>query len=1352
MQSRVLQRLAVAAVLVLGTGVSVVSTAAARPSRPLTRAARGGFNLFQGSVGLRLHANRVDCNWLTNYGNQCVNPYGSGTIEAGFWPNGSPDNYIFNSGLQIAGTVCYGNGCAGTGPWAGDTVGTFFMDARGDQRQGAAVTNIFDGLNADDIAAWPTAAYVNDPTLYNAALLGRRTISQEDSWVRYWDGDASLSTGRKHAMGVLVEQRGLLWNYPSGNEDILYFLFRFINITSTNASDYAGLQAAGYSAGDIADVVAIANDFHSRAQAAYGVNLPAGGFTFHNMFAAFYQDADEGNASYNYSQAVLPFSLVSVMKSDFHEPLWQYPANIFSDPFYPAPGFEAAKYLKSPLNPATADPQHPLGKREFGISMWSNTCNGCGLMNDPVGVSQMYRFLSGHVTPALGDGVCNSDPIKLHTCASLQSYADTRFFESSGPFDLQPGQSSVIVVALIFAAPVHKWAQTTNGIYAMPAGQIETYLPVSSTQLNTYLPGFPAQPETLALAGTGTGTRVCTTNCTSAATIREPVERAMGWGQFSDLNNDSIIEQTEVQVVPRSLLSKALTAQAIFDNKFLLPFAPEAPPFYLVPGDGNVTVVWQKSATENTTCSLPPCGDPYYQVAKSPFEADLVTPNALYDHNYRQFDVEGYRVWRGRTASEMQVVAQFDYAGTVMYDGTGELYDPNVYGNQCAPELGVFNSCPTGPGGVAMKADGSGYNYPFPLAGNVIQIPPGGRVQLTNGNILIINADTAIVGGGSGLPALVDNGVPFAYKDQNLVDGVQYFYAVTAFDINSLKSGPSSLESSRTAVSVTPRANSGQEVGGTLGATQLIGGDGSTLSGALPTLDKTTGEFSGPMPPTNGIGLGFVAFVPQILGNGSMLVRVDSIVPADGWDNLAGGAYWFTAPGTGAVFKVPIAVQLDNTTASGAGAFPAVHGLQAKSTRYGGDSTYSAYGNVTLNSPGAWELTNWGRGSANSAPAGNANHQGPRWWVGAANENTVDPNSGACSPGVGTCGTSTAVPNRALTAGSLGAGVQVMLIEAYTTVPSVPLRQLHAVTAYLARAADFKVYWGNTAGKPDSVVDVVHKVKVPFNKFLRASWGILNDSSFTRVNAANTPDKTNAVLRWDDIFCIPPVNQMSSLGGSTWSAAQSCNAPPDSLAAFLMDHARLSQVAFTSTAFAAAASAATGTGFIFYIAGQFFMMQMAALPAAGTVWNLRTYSGDITGTSGSYAWVDATRPPAVPGLQVSVQYSGSTTTTTTSDSAFAAIHTVPDPYYVTNPLETSANNKVLQFVNLPSQCIIRIYSVSGILIRVLTHNDPTNGGLVQWDLRNRNNQFVASGVYFYHVEAADGRTKVGRFTVVNYAQ
>jgi hypothetical protein len=164
-------------------------------------------------------------------------------------------------------------------------------------------------------------------------------------------------------------------------------------------------------------------------------------------------------------------------------------------------------------------------------------------------------------------------------------------------------------------------------------------------------------------------------------------------------------------------------------------------------------------------------------------------------------------------------------------------------------------------------------------------------------------------------------------------------------------------------------------------------------------------------------------------------------------------------------------------------------------------------------------------------------------------------------------------------------------------------------------------------------------------------------------------------------------------------------------------------------------------------------MRMAALPSAGTVWNYRTYTGFITGRAGSYGFDEDVRLAAIPGLRARITYSGSTLdASTTTAEALERVHTVPDPYYVTNPLEISSTTKVLQFVNLPAQAIIRIYSVSGVLVSIVSHNDNTGGGAAVWNMRNRNNQFVASGVYFYHVETPDGREKIGRFTVVNYAQ
>jgi hypothetical protein len=127
------------------------------------------------------------------------------------------------------------------------------------------------------------------------------------------------------------------------------------------------------------------------------------------------------------------------------------------------------------------------------------------------------------------------------------------------------------------------------------------------------------------------------------------------------------------------------------------------------------------------------------------------------------------------------------------------------------------------------------------------------------------------------------------------------------------------------------------------------------------------------------------------------------------------------------------------------------------------------------------------------------------------------------------------------------------------------------------------------------------------------------------------------------------------------------------------------------------------------------------------------------------------RPSFAPGLTYKITVSAKYAVDDVASGDLTRVHTVPDPYYVTNALEATANSKILKFVNLPSRAIIRIYSLSGVLVQVVTHNDPGGSGEATWNLRNRNNQFVASGVYFYHVEGPDGQTKVGRFTVVNFA-
>jgi hypothetical protein len=1319
MASRVLLRLTRAALLAGVVGVAFASSAQARPAvRPTARprAARG-FNLFSGAVNVVVNVNRIQCN-INNVGETCVDPTNSPVVGGGFWPKGSPDQYIFNAGLQIAGFVPANAGFA----WAGDTVGAFFFDPRGDQAMGEGRTNVFNSLVTDDLNNWPTAAYANDTSLFATSLIGRANVSQQDTWSRFWDGNSGLApSARKHPMGILVEQRGMAWNFPSGNEDILYFITRFINITSGNLADYQGLSAYGYSAQDITDIYNIALDFRSRSQASFNVTIPAGGFSWTNVYASFAEDPDVGQAGSNYSVGNLIFNLVAAYKSDFKEPTWQLPPNIFAAPFAAAPGFEAAKYLATPGN--------------LGIVMSGNTTNGAPFP-DAVGVSRLWRNLSGNLLPS--DGSCSvPNPQARRFCFWGQNPVDTRMFASSGPFSVAPGQLATSVVAIVQAA-----SMASTPAFSPPYGAIIpawSLAPFIGTAAGL-VPGFPIE-------GTRLYGNVTNQAGFGADTLRN-FDHATGFlGYSADVNANQSIDQAEVVTQPRSLLGKSLVAQAVFNAKFLLPFAPEVPNYFLIPGDNQVTVAWAKSRTEDPLVG----GDPFFTVASQPLIGGVANP--LYDPNFRKFDVEGYRIWRGRTQSEMTVVASFDYAGTAISDYTAEFFDGAVDGNQCAPELGVQASCTDGAGNALTYATvnitPASPHKLVSLSGNIQQIPAGGRVQLANGTIFNVVVDTAITGGATGLPGLADTGVPFAFVDHGVRNGFRYYYAVTAFDINSLKSGPSSLESPLVTRTVTPRVPSGQETAGALGTPTLTSAAGTPLTqGNMPAIDATTGQFAGPIPPTDGFSIGFAAFLPQVLPgtSGSMTVTVDSIVPGTAAGQIdftvvANGAYWLTAQGAGAPvkFQIPVLNDCCSTNYTKGAAFPATAMDQTQAGRFGGDSTFALYGNFAISTPGAWRLTSWGRGQANSNPA-NSSVNGPRWWTGGANENTADPNKAVCTPSAGTCFNGGQTPSIThYSAGSLGAGVSMWHIQSYSTVQSVPMRDLETITDFVTRAADFKVYWG-AAGKIDSVVDVTHGVPVRFDTIIRASWGILNDSSFVGVAQASTPDGNNNLLTWSDIFCVSPVP----------ASVPRCGAG----GAHFQNHARLTPIADTSSSFAGtAALTTTGNGFIFYLNGHFFPMQMAALPAAGTVWNARFYSGSVVGTTGTYSFVGAIRPPAVPGLRIQIPYVGTAlNVAATNDTVLATVHTVPDPYYVTNSLEQTANTKILRFVNLPAQAIIRIYSASGILVNVLSHNDATGGSEQVWNLRNRNNQFVASGVYFFHVETPDGHTKIGRFTVVNYAQ
>jgi len=99
------------------------------------------------------------------------------------------------------------------------------------------------------------------------------------------------------------------------------------------------------------------------------------------------------------------------------------------------------------------------------------------------------------------------------------------------------------------------------------------------------------------------------------------------------------------------------------------------------------------------------------------------------------------------------------------------------------------------------------------------------------------------------------------------------------------------------------------------------------------------------------------------------------------------------------------------------------------------------------------------------------------------------------------------------------------------------------------------------------------------------------------------------------------------------------------------------------------------------------------------------------------------------------------------------VYVVPNPYVVTsifearNPYVTGRHRK-LYFMNLPQECDIDIYTMSGHLVTTLEHRGASPAdGQEAWDLTNREGMNIAYGVYFYVVRW-NGLRKAGRFAVI----
>ncbi len=83
----------------------------------------------------------------------------------------------------------------------------------------------------------------------------------------------------------------------------------------------------------------------------------------------------------------------------------------------------------------------------------------------------------------------------------------------------------------------------------------------------------------------------------------------------------------------------------------------------------------------------------------------------------------------------------------------------------------------------------------------------------------------------------------------------------------------------------------------------------------------------------------------------------------------------------------------------------------------------------------------------------------------------------------------------------------------------------------------------------------------------------------------------------------------------------------------------------------------------------------------------------------------------------------------------------------------------IEFINLPRQCMIRVFTIAGDLVQIIPHNiaGDSNVGWASeysesWDLNNRNRQQIVSGIYLFSVEDRtsdnEGDISIGKFVVI----
>jgi hypothetical protein len=156
----------------------------------------------------------------------------------------------------------------------------------------------------------------------------------------------------------------------------------------------------------------------------------------------------------------------------------------------------------------------------------------------------------------------------------------------------------------------------------------------------------------------------------------------------------------------------------------------------------------------------------------------------------------------------------------------------------------------------------------------------------------------------------------------------------------------------------------------------------------------------------------------------------------------------------------------------------------------------------------------------------------------------------------------------------------------------------------------------------------------------------------------------------------------------------------------------------------------------------------------GIIFNQITPTDSVQPISGDQ-FLFYTKRPFTKGDVFTLETKAGSVNTQLASASMDNIYVVPNPYVGTNNLEPAnrlpnqnRGERRIYFENLPMQCSIRIYTLSGELVTTLQHESTMENGREYWNLLNRDGFSVSYGVYLAHIDAPGVGEKLIKFAII----